>query len=105
MIDEGIHLGHLKWMMEEFCKAFFEVDKVELRARPSFFPFTEPSRGMGHALRPLACPARSSSARAMTGWSWAAPAWSIRACWRIAASIPTRYQGFAFGGGIDRWPC
>ena len=53
VIDEGTHLGHLKWVLEEFCKAFFEVDKVEMRARPSFFPFTEPQRGMGHALRPL----------------------------------------------------
>ena len=43
VIDEDTHLGHLKWTIEEFCKAFFEVDKVELRARPSFFPFTEPS--------------------------------------------------------------
>ena len=43
VIDEVTHLGHLKWTMEEFCKAFFEVDEVELRARPSFFPFTEPS--------------------------------------------------------------
>ena len=38
----------------------------------------------------------------MTGWSWAARAWSIRACWPIAASIPIRYQGFAFGFGLDR---
>src|SRR6201992_3607282 len=43
VIDEGIHLGHLKWTVEEFCKAFFEIDEIELRARPSFFPFTEPS--------------------------------------------------------------
>src|SRR5256885_4932704 len=43
VIDEVTHLGHLKWTLEEFCKAFFEVDRVELRARPSFFPFTEPS--------------------------------------------------------------
>ena len=43
VVDEGIHLGHLKWTVEEFCKAFFEIDKIELRARPSFFPFTEPS--------------------------------------------------------------
>ena len=43
VMDEGIHLGHLKWTVEEFCKAFFEIDKIELRARPSFFPFTEPS--------------------------------------------------------------
>ena len=43
VVDEGIHLGHLKWTVEEFCKAFFEIDKIEVRARPSFFPFTEPS--------------------------------------------------------------
>ena len=42
-IDKGLHLGHLKWTIEEFCKAFFEIDSIELRARPSFFPFTEPS--------------------------------------------------------------
>ena len=43
VIDEATHLGHLKWVVEEFCKAFFEIEKVELRARPSYFPFTEPS--------------------------------------------------------------
>src|SRR5437763_4955395 len=43
VIDEVTNLGHLTWTLEEFCKAFFEVEKVELRARPSFFPFTEPS--------------------------------------------------------------
>ena len=47
VVDEGIHLGHLKWTVEEFCKAFFEIDEIELRARPSFFPFTEPSRWNG----------------------------------------------------------
>src|SRR5581483_11527312 len=43
VIDKGSHLGHLKWILEEFCKAFFEVDHVKMRFRPSFFPFTEPS--------------------------------------------------------------
>jgi len=43
VIDENISLGQLKWILEEFYKAFFEVDRVELRARPSYFPFTEPS--------------------------------------------------------------
>src|SRR5205823_7977192 len=42
-IDEETNLGHLRWVVEQFCSAFFEVDKIELRARPSFFPFTEPS--------------------------------------------------------------
>ena len=43
VIDKGSHLGHLKWILAEFCKAFFEVDDVKMRFRPSFFPFTEPS--------------------------------------------------------------
>ena len=43
VIDKSSHLGHLKWILEEFCKAFFEVDSVKMRFRPSFFPFTEPS--------------------------------------------------------------
>ena len=43
VIDKGSHLGHLKWILQEFCKAFFEVDHVKMRFRPSFFPFTEPS--------------------------------------------------------------
>ena len=43
VIDKGIHLGHLKWTLETFLKAFFERDDVTLRLRPSYFPFTEPS--------------------------------------------------------------
>src|SRR5262249_3999194 len=42
-IDEETHLGHLKWVLEEFCKAFFEVPQVKMRFRASYFPFTEPS--------------------------------------------------------------
>src|SRR5208283_5357377 len=43
VIDKGSHLGHLKWILAEFCKAFFEIDDVKMRFRPHFFPFTEPS--------------------------------------------------------------
>jgi phenylalanyl-tRNA synthetase alpha chain len=43
VIDKGIHLGHLKWTLETFLKAFFERDDIVLRLRPSYFPFTEPS--------------------------------------------------------------
>src|SRR6516165_8648382 len=42
-IDKETHLGHLKWVLEEFCKAFFEVPQVKMRFRASYFPFTEPS--------------------------------------------------------------
>ena len=43
VIDKGIHMGHLKWTLETFLKAFFERDDIVLRLRPSYFPFTEPS--------------------------------------------------------------
>ncbi|MGH6876393.1 MAG: phenylalanine--tRNA ligase subunit alpha, partial [Rhizomicrobium sp.] len=43
VIDEETHLGHLRWLIEEFCKAFFEIPNVRMRFRPSYFPFTEPS--------------------------------------------------------------
>src|SRR6516164_3124149 len=43
VIDQSSHLGHLKWILQEFCKAFFEVERVRMRFRPSYFPFTEPS--------------------------------------------------------------
>jgi phenylalanyl-tRNA synthetase alpha chain len=43
VIDKGIHLGHLKWTLETFLKAYFEREDVVLRLRPSYFPFTEPS--------------------------------------------------------------
>src|SRR3989337_1123382 len=43
VIDEETHLGHLKWVLEEFCKAFFEGPEVKMRFRASHFPFTEPS--------------------------------------------------------------
>ena len=43
VIDRSAHLGHLKWILVEFCKAFFEVQDVKMRFRPSYFPFTEPS--------------------------------------------------------------
>ncbi|MDB5722810.1 MAG: pheS, partial [Alphaproteobacteria bacterium] len=43
VIDKSSHIGQLRWVLEEFLKAFFEVDSVTTRFRPSFFPFTEPS--------------------------------------------------------------
>ena len=42
VIGRDVHMGHLKWVLEEFCKAFFEVDNVKMRFRMSHFPFTEP---------------------------------------------------------------
>ena len=100
-IDEGLHLGHLRWTIEEFCKAFFEVDKAELRARPSFFPFTEPSVEWD-----LRCD-RSVPGQIKygSGNDWLELGGSGEVHPRVLELCgidPERYQGFAFGGGIDR---
>jgi phenylalanyl-tRNA synthetase alpha chain len=101
VIDETSSLANLKWVLEEFYKAFFEVDKVELRARPSYFPFTEPSVEWD-----LRCD-RSVPGRIVfgTGNDWLELAGSGMVNPRVLEMCgidPTRYQGFAFGGGLDR---
>ena len=101
VIDEVTHLGHLKWVLEEFCKAFFEVDAVELRARPSFFPFTEPSVEWD-----LRCD-RSTPGKIVFGQGndWLELAGSGMVHPKVLAMCgidPQVYQGYAFGAGIDR---
>ncbi|MDE2182534.1 MAG: phenylalanine--tRNA ligase subunit alpha [Alphaproteobacteria bacterium] len=100
VIDEVTHLGHLKWTLEEFCKAFFEVDAVEMRARPSFFPFTEPSVEWD-----LRCDRSGGQIKFGTGHDWLELAGSGMVNPRVLENCgidPARYQGYAFGGGIDR---
>ena len=101
VVDEGIHLGHLKWTVEEFCKAFFEIDKIELRARPSFFPFTEPSLEWD-----MRCD-RSVPGQIKFGQGndWLELGGSGMVHPKVLANCgidPNRYQGFAFGFGLDR---
>ncbi|MEI9885551.1 MAG: phenylalanine--tRNA ligase subunit alpha [Rhizomicrobium sp.] len=101
VIDEGIHLGHLKWTIEEFCKAFFEIEQVELRARPSFFPFTEPSVEWD-----LRCD-RSVPGKITFGqgndWLELGGSGMVNPkVLQMCGLDPDAYQGFAFGGGIDR---
>jgi len=101
VIDEVTNLGHLKWTLEEFCKAFFEVEKVELRARPSFFPFTEPSVEWD-----LRCD-RSVPGKITFGhgsdWLELAGSGMVHPKVLTMCGIdPEKYQGYAFGAGIDR---
>jgi len=100
VIDRGIHMGHLKWTLETFLKAFFERDDIVLRLRPSYFPFTEPS------------------AEVDVGWSIEKGRRVVGGCegWmevlgsgmvhpRVIANCgldPDEWQGFAFGTGVDR---
>jgi len=100
VIDRGITLGHLRWTLETFLKAFFERDDVAIRMIPSYFPFTEPS------------------ADVHVGWSWENGRRVIGGSenWmevlgsgmvhpRVIANCgldPDEWQGFAFGTGVDR---
>jgi phenylalanyl-tRNA synthetase alpha chain len=101
VVDEHVSLGNLKWVLEEFYKAFFEVESVELRARPSYFPFTEPSVEWD-----LRCD-RSVPGKITfgTGNDWLELAGSGMVNPRVLEMCgidPQKYQGFAFGGGVDR---
>ena len=100
VIDKGSHLGHLKWILEEFCKAFFEVDQVKMRFRPSFFPFTEPSMEVD-----IQCRRDKGEIRFGEGEDWL----EILGCGMVHPNVlkncgidPEEYQGFAWGLGIDR---
>jgi phenylalanyl-tRNA synthetase alpha chain len=100
VIDKGIHLGHLKWTLETFLKAFFERDDVVLRLRPSYFPFTEPSAevDVGYTL---------VNGKRVIGGSdgWMEVLGSGMVHPKVIAACgldPEIYQGFAFGTGVDR---
>jgi phenylalanyl-tRNA synthetase alpha chain len=100
VIDKGAHLGHLKWILQEFCKAFFEVDNVKMRFRPSFFPFTEPSLEVD-----IQCRRDKGEIRFGEGDDWL----EILGCGMVHPNVlrncgidPDEYQGFAWGLGIDR---
>ncbi|WP_404373867.1 phenylalanine--tRNA ligase subunit alpha [Sphingomonas sp. MMS24-J45] len=100
VIDKGITLGHLKWTLETFLKAFFERDDIVLRLRPSYFPFTEPSAEvdvgwtMEKGRRTLG---GSEGWMELLGSGMVHPR-VIEAC----GLDPKEWQGFAFGVGVDR---
>jgi phenylalanyl-tRNA synthetase alpha chain len=100
VIDRGITLGHLKWTLETFLKAYFEREDIVLRLRPSYFPFTEPSAevDVGYTM---------VKGRRVLGGSegWMELLGSGMVHPKVIAACgldPEEYQGFAFGCGIDR---
>src|SRR5271170_2884183 len=100
VIDKGSHLGHLKWILAEFCKAFFEIEHVKMRFRPSFFPFTEPSLEVDIQRR-----RDKGEIRFGEGDDWL----EVLGCGMVHPNVlrncgldPDEYQGFAWGMGIDR---
>ncbi|HSF63191.1 MAG TPA: phenylalanine--tRNA ligase subunit alpha [Paracoccaceae bacterium] len=99
-IDRDISMANLKWTLEEFCRAFFEVDKVELRFRASHFPFTEPSAEVD-----IRCSWEGGQLKIGEGDRWMEILGSGMVHPKVLAAAgvdPTQWQGFAFGMGIDR---
>ncbi len=100
VIEEGIHMGHLKGCLIDFVKAFFEVDNVIARFRPHFFPFTEPSAEMD-----VQCSRAGGIVEIGKGADWL----EILGCGMVHPNVlrncgidPAVHQGFAFGMGVDR---
>tara|TARA_B100000287_G_scaffold1332_1_gene1324 strand:+ start:15 stop:1082 length:1068 start_codon:yes stop_codon:yes gene_type:complete len=99
-IDKNINMGHLKGCLNYFIKEFFEVDKIKMRFRPSHFPFTEPSAevDIGYEIK-------DGKIVIGEGDKWL----EILGCGMVHPNVlknvkvdPKKYQGYAFGIGIDR---
>ncbi len=100
VIDEKTNIANLKWTLQEFCKTFFEVPSLNMRFRPSFFPFTEPSLEVD-----IQCDRSGSEVKFGEGDGWM----EILGCGMVHPNVlrgadldPDVYQGFAWGIGIDR---
>ncbi|MFN3615803.1 MAG: phenylalanine--tRNA ligase subunit alpha [Rubrimonas sp.] len=99
-IDRDISMANLKWVLEEFCRRFFEVEGVELRFRASHFPFTEPSAEVD-----IRCSWTGGVLKIGEGDSWLEILGSGMIHPHVLRSggiDPEQWQGFAFGMGIDR---
>ena len=99
-LDTDISMANLKWCLEEFVKAFFEVDDVELRFRASHFPFTEPSAEVD-----IRCSWADGQLKVGEGDDWLEILGSGMVHPKVLAAggiDASKYQGFAFGMGIDR---
>jgi phenylalanyl-tRNA synthetase alpha chain len=100
VIDESTHMGHLKGCLQDFCRAFFGIDDLKLRFRPSYFPFTEPSAEVD-----IGCDRSGGELKFGQGNDWL----EILGCGMVHPKVlkncgldPEKYQGFAFGMGIER---
>lgn len=100
VIDDHTTMANLKGCLYDFIKAFFELDEIPVRYRPSFFPFTEPSAEMD-----IGCLKTKDELKIGAGTDWL----EILGCGMVHPNVlraggidPDKYQGFAFGLGIDR---
>ena len=100
VIDRATHMGHLKGCLIEFCRAFFEMDDLPVRFRPSYFPFTEPSAEVD-----IGCSREGGGLKIGAGGDWLEILGSGMVHPKVLENCnidPAIYQGFAFGMGIER---
>jgi len=100
VIDKETHMGHLKGCISDFLRAFFGIDGLPVRFRPSYFPFTEPSAEVD-----IGCDRSGGQMKLGEGGDWL----EILGCGMVHPKVlrncgidPDVYQGFAFGMGIER---
>jgi phenylalanyl-tRNA synthetase alpha chain len=104
VIDKSTNMSHLKGCLTEFYRAIFAVDDLQVRLRPSYFPFTEPSAEVDIGYT------RESGRIVIGGHKGKAHKWmEIGGCGMVHPNVirncgldPDIYQGFAFGMGIER---
>jgi phenylalanyl-tRNA synthetase alpha chain len=100
MIGEDISLANLKWVLEQFFEKFFGK-KTETRLRPSYFPFVEP--GVEVDMSCFKCGGKGCSTCKQTGWIEIMGAGMVHPEVLEASGVDSKkWQGFAFGAGIDR---
>ena len=100
VIGDGVHMGHLKGCLIDFCRAFFGFEDLPVRFRPSYFPFTEPSAEVD-----IGCTREKGALKIGTGDDWLEILGSGMVNPRVLENCgynPEKYQGFAFGMGIER---
>jgi len=100
VVDRTSHMGHLKGCLIEFLRAFFAIDDLPVRFRPSYFPFTEPSAEVD-----IGCSRQGGELKIGAGGDWLEILGSGMVHPRVLQNCgidPAEYQGFAFGMGIER---
>ncbi len=100
MVDKKVSVAHLKAVVGEFFRRFFEK-KVGFRLRPDYFPFTEPSFDLGISC--VVCNGKGCSVCKKTGWVEVAGAGMVHpSVFKNSGLNPKNWQGWAFGFGLDR---
>jgi phenylalanyl-tRNA synthetase alpha chain len=100
MVDEGTTMGDLKGLLDQFAKAMYGADK-RTRFRPGYYPFTEPS--VAFDVECVVCGGSGCPACSKTGWMTILGAGMVHpVVLQYGGLDPERYQGFAFGMGVER---